>query len=268
VVSALEDPNPLVAGQGHARLRAAGLVVDVGIASEQARRAHAGHITRVRDARPHVTLKLAISADGKVALSGRRPVAITGEDARTRVHVMRAQNDAILIGIGTALSDDPALTCRLAGMQARSPVRIVLDPALRLPPESRLVRTAEETPVWLFGVKDASAAAEETLRLKGVEIIDTDISQDQMDVRAVLQELAARGITRLMVEGGPITAAAFVAADLVDEAYLFRSELRIGPDGIDALEGLPLEALTQSPQLKLVYSEPVGADRLDYFKRV
>jgi len=268
VVSAIEDPNPLVAGQGHTRLRAAELAVDVGIGAEEARRAHAGHIARVRDTRPHVTLKLAISADGKVALSGRRPVTITGEDARTRVHLMRAQSDAILIGIGTALSDDPALTCRLPGMQARSPVRIVLDGTLRLPPESRLVRTAQETPVWVFAGRHAAGEAEQALRRKGVEIIDADIWQDRMDVRAVLRELAARGITRLMVEGGPITAGAFVAADLVDQAYLFCSELRIGPGGIGALEGLPLEALTQSPRLKLVNSEPIGADRLDYFERV
>ena len=153
-------------------------------------------------------------------------------------------------------------------MQARSPVRIVLDGTLRLSPESRLVRTAQETPVWVFAGRHAADEAEQALRRKGVEIIDADIWQDRMDVRAVLRELAARGITRLMVEGGPITAGAFVAADLVDQAYLFCSELRIGPDGIGALEGLPLEALTQSPRLKLVNSEPVGADRLDYFERV
>jgi diaminohydroxyphosphoribosylaminopyrimidine deaminase/5-amino-6-(5-phosphoribosylamino)uracil reductase len=153
-------------------------------------------------------------------------------------------------------------------MQARSPVRIVLDGTLRLPVDSRLVRTAQETPVWLFVGRDAAGEPEEALRLKGIEIVKTDIREDQMDMRAVLQELAARGITRVMVEGGPITAAAFVAAELVDEAFLFRSELRIGPDGIDALEGLPLEALTQSPRLKLVNSEPIGADRLDYFERV
>src|SRR5579871_2904689 len=127
VVSAIEDPNAL-AGRGHALLRARGITVDVGVGAAEARRAHAGHIRSVCDNRPHVTLKLAVSADGKVALAGRKPAPITGETARARVHLMRAMNDAILIGIGTALADDPQLTCRLPGMAARSPVRVVLDP--------------------------------------------------------------------------------------------------------------------------------------------
>ena len=149
VVSAIEDPNPQVAGRGHDRLRAAGIAVDVGVGAEEAQRAHAGHIRRVRDRRPHVLLKLALSADDKVALAGRRPVAITGAAARDLVHRMRAQHDAILIGIGTAIADDPELTCRLPGMAFRSPVRVVLDTNLRLPPGSRLARTARETPVWV-----------------------------------------------------------------------------------------------------------------------
>lgn len=267
VVSALEDPNPQVAGQGHARLRAAGVAAEVGLGAHEARRAHAGHICRIRHGRPHIVLKLAISVDGKVALAGRRPVAITGEESRMRVHLMRAQSDAILIGIGTALSDDPALTCRLPGMQAASPVRVVLDGTLRLPPESQLARTAQETPLWVFGGRHAPGAAEAALRAKGADVIRTDVADDRPEVSAVLRELAARGITRLMVEGGPITAAAFVSSDLVDEACLFRSGMRIGTDGIDALEGLPLEALTQSERLKPVGSENAGVDRIDYFER-
>src|SRR6476620_10049983 len=133
VISALVDPNPEVAGAGHWRLAEAGVVVEVGIGAEEARRAHAGHIRRVQDGRPHVTLKLAVSADEKVALAGRKPVSITGAAATPRVHLMRSMNDAVLTGIGTVVSDDPLLTCRLPGMDARSPVRVVLDTMLRLP---------------------------------------------------------------------------------------------------------------------------------------
>src|SRR5499426_2946077 len=135
VVSALSDPNPEVAGAGHWRMAEAGIVVEVGFGADEARRAHAGHIRRVQDGRPHVTLKLAVSADEKVALAGRKPVRITGEAADTRVHRMRAMSDAVATGIGTVLADDPLLTCRLPGMH--SPVRIVLDASLRLPPASK-----------------------------------------------------------------------------------------------------------------------------------
>jgi diaminohydroxyphosphoribosylaminopyrimidine deaminase/5-amino-6-(5-phosphoribosylamino)uracil reductase len=125
VVSALEDPNPEVAGQGHEKLRAKGVVVDIGLGADEARRIHAGHITRVSQGRPHVMLKLAISADGKAGLAGRKQASITGEAGRGRVFQMRAASDAILVGIGTVLSDDPQLTCRLPGMFERSPVRVV-----------------------------------------------------------------------------------------------------------------------------------------------
>ena len=135
VVSALEDPNPEVAGKGHARLRAAGITVEVGVGAAEARHDHAGHIRRMREGRPQVLLKLAISADGKAGAAGRKPIAITGEAVRDRVHLMRAQNDAVAVGIGTALADDPMLTCRLPGMFERSPVRVVFDSKLRLPLE-------------------------------------------------------------------------------------------------------------------------------------
>jgi diaminohydroxyphosphoribosylaminopyrimidine deaminase / 5-amino-6-(5-phosphoribosylamino)uracil reductase len=267
VVSALEDPNPEVAGAGHARLRAAGIVVDIGIDADEARRNHAGHIRRLRDDRPQVMLKLAVSADGKAGAAGRRPLAITGEAVRERVHLLRAQSDAVLVGIGTALADDPLLTCRLPGMAADSPVRIVLDSALRLPLASRLVRSARETPIWVVAGSAASLDAAEALRAHGVEILRATASGGRLDLADMLKLLAARGITRLMVEGGPTLAAAFVAADLVDEANLFQSSKLVGAAGIDALEGLPLTALTQSPRLRRTASEPVGVDTLAVFER-
>ena len=267
VVSSLEDPNPVVAGQGHARLRERGIAVDIGLGAEQARRTNAGHIRRMREGRPQVLLKLAVSADGKAGLAGRKPVGITGEPARVRVHLMRAQSDAILVGIGTVLSDDPHLTCRLPGMLERSPVRVVLDARLRAPLASSVVATARETPTWVFGASDASTLAEEILQAKGVEVLRVAASDGQLDLVQVLRKLAERGITRVMVEGGPTLAASFVRANLVDEVALLRSPHPIGADGIDALEGLPLTALTQSPRLKLVASETVNGDTLERFER-
>jgi diaminohydroxyphosphoribosylaminopyrimidine deaminase / 5-amino-6-(5-phosphoribosylamino)uracil reductase len=265
VVSALEDPNPEVAGQGHARLRAAGIAVEVGVEAAQARRAHAGHIRRILDGRPHVTLKLAVSADGKVGLAGRRPAMISGEQARTRVHLMRAMNDAIAIGIGTALSDDPLLTCRLPGMAARSPVRVVLDRSLRLPPTSRLARTARDVPVWLIAGETAAVAREQTVRALGIDVIRVAENDAGLDLAAALRALAARGITRLMCEGGPTLAAALTKADLVDEAVLIHAPAEIGPDGTDALEGMSLSAL--SSFLVMVDTQPADPDRIEMFER-
>jgi diaminohydroxyphosphoribosylaminopyrimidine deaminase/5-amino-6-(5-phosphoribosylamino)uracil reductase len=267
VVSALEDPNPKIAGEGHAKLRAAGVAVTLGVCADEARRAHAGHISRVRNGRPHVTLKLAVSADGKAGLAGRRPAAITGEAARERVQLMRAMNDAVVTGIGTVLADDPQLTCRLPGMDHRSPVRVVLDSDLRLPPASRLAVSAARTLDWTFASETAPQDREPALTDLGVEVLRVPGTDGRLDLAAVLRGLAARGITRVMVEAGPILSAAFVQSDLVDEATLFISPKTID-EGIDALEGMPLTALTQSAKLRLVSSEAVGADRLDMFERV
>ncbi len=265
VVSALEDPNPEVAGAGHARLRAAGIAVDIGEGAEAARRAHAGHIRRMRDGRPYVMLKLAVSADGKAAAAERRPVAITGEAVRDRVHLLRAESDAIMIGIGTALADDPVLTCRLPGMAQDSPVRIVLDSALRLPLGSRRAQTARQTPVWVIAGRKPTPAAEEAFWTAGLDVLRTDENGGRLDLAAVLKLLAGRGITRLLVEGGPALAAAFIAADLVDEAFLFTSATIIGADGIDALDGAAKGALMR--RLKPVAHEPIGPDRQESYER-
>src|SRR5262249_3101873 len=156
---------------------------------------HAGHFRRMRDHRPHVLLKLAVSADGKAGLAGRRSVAITGEPARERVHRMRAMSDAILVGIGTVLADDPLLTCRLPGMAARSPVRIVLDAQLRLSAESRLARGARDVPVWVVASAQVSAERAREVEQCGVEIMRVDrISGGRLDLDQALQLIAERGI--------------------------------------------------------------------------
>jgi diaminohydroxyphosphoribosylaminopyrimidine deaminase/5-amino-6-(5-phosphoribosylamino)uracil reductase len=268
VVSAMDDPNPQVAGSGHWRLAESGVTVEVGVGADEARRAHAGHIRRMTDGRPHTILKLAVSADGKAGLAGRRPVQITGDAARERVHGMRATSDAVLTGIGTAIADDPLLTCRLPGMADRSPVRIVLDGRLGLPLDGQLVASAREVPLWVVAGEGAPPDREQALKARGVDVLRLGSSGGgPLDLDAVLKALADRGISRLMVEAGPIVSAAFVKADLVDEAVVFQSSRPIGPDGIDALEGLPLEALTASPRLARIGGETVGGDTMTCFAR-
>jgi diaminohydroxyphosphoribosylaminopyrimidine deaminase / 5-amino-6-(5-phosphoribosylamino)uracil reductase len=271
VVSAIEDPNPEVAGQGHARLRAAGIMVDVGLCALEAARDHAGHFTRVRDHRPHVMLKLAVSRDDKIAGAERKRVTITGEAAKARMHLLRAQSDAILVGIGTVLADDPLLTCRLPGMEARSPVRVVLDRALRMQGNSRLVRSARATPLWVMTSDLAEAPAATMLGAAGAEVIrleTTAMPRSGLDLQAVLHALAGKGITRLLVEGGARIASAFVSAGLVDEFWLLRGPDNIGGDGVAALEGLPLTSLTQSPGLRIRASENLDQDILTVYERV
>lgn len=270
VISAIEDPNPEVAGQGHAKLRAAGIAVDVGLGAAEAAYDHAGHFRRIRDKRPHVILKLAVSADDKIGAAGHKPVAITGEAARTRVHLLRAQCDAILVGIGTVLADDPLLTCRLPGMEARSPVRVVLDRSLRLPGTSRLVHSARQTPLWVMTSNLSEAAAAVKLGAAGAQVIrvaSATAPAPGLDVLAVLHALADKGITRLMVEGGGRVASSFVAANLVDEVWLLRGREAVGAGGVAALDALPLSVVTESPGFKLRASETLDKDTLTVYER-
>jgi len=269
VVSAIEDPNPEVGGQGHARLRAAGISVDVGLCAEEAAHDHAGHFLRVGQKRPFVTLKLAVSADGKIAAAGRKQVAISGDAAQARIHLLRAQSDAILIGIGTAMADDPLLTCRLPGMEKRSPVRVVLDRALRLSNDSKLVHSARQTPLWVMTSELSEAHAEMKLGGAGAHVFRLPTGTEPgLDLRTVLHTLSGQGITRLLVEGGAKLASAFVAANLVDEFWLVRGSQNIGDDGLPALEGQTLDVITASPNWRIRSTEALGNDTLTVYGRM
>ena len=253
VVSAIEDPNPEVAGQGHARLRAAGIAVDIGLKAKEAARDNDGHIRRIRDHRPHVTLKLAVSADGKAGLAGRKPVAITGEAANAHVHLMRAMHDAILIGIGTALVGRSAADLPLAGHgEAIAGAR----GARPRPPASGEFASRDDG----AGDRRSGSLPRRMRRARtktrcGTPVLKSSASRRMRRASTLspaLRLLADKGITRLLVEGGPRVATSFLSADLVDEAVLLRGPKTIGPTGIDALDGLPLEALTASARLKLL----------------
>ena len=211
-------------------------------------------------------IKLAVSAYDKAVLAGRKPAAITGNVAWVRVFQMRAASDAILVGIGTVLSDNPQLSCRLPGMFERSPVRVVLDAKLTLPLSTSVVATVRDTPTWVFTSSKSSAIAEEILQQKGCKVFRVGDAEGRLDLDEVLKVLAEQGITRLMVEGGPRIAGALAAANLVDELALLRGEKNIGATGIEALEGMPIDGLTG--QLHSRGREKLGPDTLEIFERV
>lgn len=263
VVAAIEDPDHRVKGRGVARLRAAGIWVTVGVGAEQALFDHAGHIRRVTEGRPHVMVKLAVSADGKAAHAGPKPAVVTGAEARARAHLMRAHTDAILVGLGTVLADDPMLTCRLEGYENRSPVRLVLDAELDIPLTSALVRTACDVPLWVIAAEDAPAHRAAALNERGVEVLRAPRGADgHIHIPAMVKLLGLLGLTRVMVEGGPTTAARFLEAGVVDEVAVFRSPVILGADAFPALAGRPLIRLTQPVGFAEVERADLGADHL------
>lgn len=226
VVGACADPDPRVSGKGFEMLRDAGIAVTKGVLEAEGRALNAGFFLRVTQSRPLVALKSAESADGYVAGPSGAQRWITGELARRHAHLLRAKYDAILVGIGTVLTDDPLLTCRLPGLEDRSPLRVVMDSKLRLPPGSQLVRTARTTP--LIVMTSARSGGDELIAA-GATIVRLEAGdRGLMDVKAALSSLASRGITRLLVEGGAMTHAAFLSANLVDELHIYSAPLKLG----------------------------------------
>jgi diaminohydroxyphosphoribosylaminopyrimidine deaminase / 5-amino-6-(5-phosphoribosylamino)uracil reductase len=267
VVTALEDPDARVRGRGHAVLRDAGIAVTTSVLAAEAGRAHRGHIWRVAQRRPYVTLKLARTADGYAArMSGAR-LMISDESAIARVHMMRAHADAILVGVGTIVADDPQLTVRLPGLEDRSPVRVIFDSRLRTPLSANVVVGASQAPTWIVTTPGASADAERALVERGVEVMRVAADPDgQLDPRAALALLAERGITRIFSEGGPSLAGCFARADLLDEVMISTSPNALGEPGRPAV-GRDLQNHIDA-HFWPVWSEMVGPDRLDAFERM
>jgi diaminohydroxyphosphoribosylaminopyrimidine deaminase / 5-amino-6-(5-phosphoribosylamino)uracil reductase len=253
VVTALTDPDSRVAGRGHAGLRAAGIAVTEGVLADAAREVAAGFLKRVTQGLPFVTLKLAATLDGRTATAKGESRWITGPHARRMVHAMRLSHDAVLIGAGTALADDPDLTARDIGA-GHQPIRIVMDSTLRTPMTSRLARTARETPVWMVHGDAAPQATRDAWEQAGARLIPA------MDAKTALRALADAGLTRILCEGGATLAASLLRAGLVDHLALFTAGVAIGADGHPALGPIGLDALKDAPRMALRDLRRVGSD--------
>ena len=253
--------------EGLRRLRAADLDVQVGLCAEEAAEINAGFLSRLRLGRPLVTLKFATSLDGRIATASGESQWITGPPARERAHALRASHDAIMVGTGTVIADDPQLTCRLPGLDHRSPVRVAIDRHLRIPPTARLIADAHRIPTWVLTLRSANPAARATFLANRVTLIDVDPDRDgQVDLAAALRALGERGITRLLVEGGAGLAAAFLRARLVDRLVWVHAPLVIGGEGVPAIAGLDLAALADALAFERLSTETIGDDVLTTFR--
>lgn len=232
VVGAASDPDPRVSGQGYAILRAAGVEVVEKVLAAEAAEQMAGYLIRSLKKRPEVVVKLALSSDGKIGVEGEGQVSITGDIARREVYLMRAEADGILVGIGTALEDDPALTVRLPGLENRSPARIVLDRQIRLPETSKLVSGIDRVPLYVAACLEADPQRRAALERAGVRFIGTETHEGGVALPELLEDLAALGMASVLVEGGAKVAGAFLADGLVDRIILFQGPEAIGKDGI------------------------------------
>jgi diaminohydroxyphosphoribosylaminopyrimidine deaminase / 5-amino-6-(5-phosphoribosylamino)uracil reductase len=259
VVTALTDPDPRVSGKGHAMLRAAGITVTEGVMTHEAAVLNAGFLKRVTRGLPFVTLKLATTLDGRIATATGESRWITGPAARRKVHALRMSHDAVMVGSGTALADDPDLTVRDMGAQ-RQPVRIVLDRALAHSPDSRLGRSAGQSPVWVLHGKAASDARQHGWKATGATLVEVPEAGGHLDMTAAMQALATRGVTRILSEGGGTVAAALLCAGLVDELALFSGAALIGSEGRSGLGPLGLTTLAQAPRPVLQETQVLGPD--------
>jgi diaminohydroxyphosphoribosylaminopyrimidine deaminase / 5-amino-6-(5-phosphoribosylamino)uracil reductase len=271
VVVATTDPDPRVNGRGLRRLREAGIAVEVGVLAEEAEEINAGFFSRVRFGRPMVTLKLASTLDGRIATRTGESRWISGEPARRAAHALRGRHDAILVGVGTVLTDDPDLTCRITGFRDSPLVRVVADSHLRTRLTTRLVASARLTPLWLLARPDADPGRRRALTQAGAVVIDVPPTAAGaglgVDLGLGFRALAERGITRLLVEGGGQIAAAVLRADLADRLAWFHAPAVMGADGWPAAQAFGVSALAAMPRFVRLAAEPMGDDMLTELRR-
>ena len=267
VVTALSDPNPLVDGGGFAMLRAAGIEVVEDVSASEARQDHAGFLSRMTRARPHVTLKLATSLDGRIATATGESQWITGPASRRVVHALRARHDAVMIGGGTARADDPTLNVRDLGVQ-HQPVRVVMSRRLDLPRDGRLAASARAQPVWLCHGGDPSPDDIRFWQEAGAELLSCKAAVNgQVDPKGALEALGEKGLNSVFCEGGGALAASLLSADLVDRLVTFSAGLALGAEGRPAVGAMGVAALDEARRFRLTDVTRIGEDVMQIWSR-
>ena len=267
VVVAGTDPDPRVDGAGLRRLRAAGLQVVTGVLAAAADDMQAGFLSRIRQGRPIVTLKLATTLDGRIATHAGESQWITGPAARHAGHALRGQHDAVMVGVGTVAADDPALTCRIPGYRATPVVRVVADTELRTRLDARLVATAAADPTWILHREGLPALRCGTFSAQGVRLIAVPGGEGGIDLSAALAALGAAGLTRLLVEGGARLAGSLLRAGLVDRLAWFHAPGVMGGDGLPAAQPFGVADLAAMPRFVRTAQRAVGEDVLTEYRR-
>ncbi|MEM7191547.1 MAG: bifunctional diaminohydroxyphosphoribosylaminopyrimidine deaminase/5-amino-6-(5-phosphoribosylamino)uracil reductase RibD [Pseudomonadota bacterium] len=268
VVIGIRDPDPRTEGRGIGMLREAGIEVMEGVGAAEAVAVTLGHVLRLTEGRPAVTLKLAVGSDGRIPQGDGKPAWITGPHARAHGHLLRARADAILVGRGTVMADNPTLTCRLPGLESRSPVRVVLDGQLRTPLTSALFKD-KDVPVWLFCAEGALPPGASELQDKGAEIVPVPSDpHGRLALQEVLTALAGRGITRVLVEGGPSVANGFLSAGLVDEAVIYQAPKPGGDAGLAPFGQEGLDRFMANHNFTLSAARNFGPDRMMLWRRI
>lgn len=266
VVAPIEDSDDRVAGQGFSMLRAAGIEVETGLCKSEARRDHAGFLSRVDNGRPLITLKLASSFDGRIATQSGESQWITGPEARRLVHAMRHAHDAVMVGAGTARADDPTLVVRDLGV-TRQPLRIVVSRLLDIPMGGRLARSAADQPLWICHGKEADPLLVKVWQDLGAKMIVCATRGGALDLSSMVQALGNEGLTRVFCEGGGVLAASLLRANLVDQLVTFTAGIALGGDGRASVGALALDRLAQAPKFRLYEHRQVGADVVQYWDR-
>ena len=259
VVAAMEDPNPQVAGQGLTALRAAGIDATAGLLADAAEQLNAGFIMRMRQGRPWVRCKLAMSVDGRTAMASGESCWITGDAARADVHRLRGRSDAIMTGIGTVLADDPSLTARIAGLAEdfHQPLRVILDSNLRTPPDAKLLDLPGETLIFT-GAVDADNEAR--LTRTGIRIVTLPMQDGKLELPAVLQYLGTQQVNEVHLEAGATLCGALLQAGLLDELVIYMAPHLMG-DAARGLFALPgLEQMSERVKLSISDVRAVGDD--------